>query len=153
MSKVLLLLLAFGCACQGWKLNVRRVLLPLAEEGAKFRVFSEGTCYSYWAFWFLIIMTVISAFLFRWLLYMDFDSTWNCESYCNQSGRRMWKHSSRYFQSTEVSFQIKCAVVGSLIRYFSGFSLLTTMERSGLFSMFEKLGCSHCINRLLLNAS
>ena len=42
MSKVLLFLLAFGCACQGWKLNVRRVLLPLAEEGAKFRVFSEG---------------------------------------------------------------------------------------------------------------
>ena len=42
MPKVLLLLLAFGCACQGWKLNVRRVLLPLAEEGAKFRVFSEG---------------------------------------------------------------------------------------------------------------
>ena len=45
MSKVLLFLLAFGCACQGWKLNVRRVLLPLAEEGAKFRVFSEGISY------------------------------------------------------------------------------------------------------------
>ena len=57
MSKVLLFLLAFGCACQGWKLNVRRVLLPLAEEGAKFRVFSEGIPHRHFT---LIDRTILS---------------------------------------------------------------------------------------------
>ena len=47
MIKTLLILLALSSVCQGWKLNVRRVLLPIAEEGAKYRVFSEGNPFEY----------------------------------------------------------------------------------------------------------
>ncbi len=32
---------------QSWKLNVPRVLLPLADEGAKFLIYSEGGCFSW----------------------------------------------------------------------------------------------------------
>ena len=31
------------CQSQSWRLNVPRVLLPLADEGAKFMVYSQGS--------------------------------------------------------------------------------------------------------------
>ena len=30
-----------------WKLNVPRVLLPLTEEGAQYKLFSEGGCFDW----------------------------------------------------------------------------------------------------------
>ena len=30
-----------------WKLNVPRVLLPLTEEGAEYKLFSEGGCFDW----------------------------------------------------------------------------------------------------------
>ena len=45
--KAILVLAFILVSCHGWKLNVPRVLLPLADEGAKFLVYSEGGCFSW----------------------------------------------------------------------------------------------------------
>ena len=47
MAQGLLLVLLVLCGANAWKLNVPRVLLPLADEGAKFLVYSEGGCFSW----------------------------------------------------------------------------------------------------------
>ena len=39
--------LALISSGQAWRLNVPRVLLPLADEGAKFMVFSDGGCFTW----------------------------------------------------------------------------------------------------------
>ncbi len=43
----LVLLLLLPALAVGWKLNVPRVLLPLADEGAHFTVYSEGGCFTW----------------------------------------------------------------------------------------------------------
>ena len=47
MVRFLLLGLVLSGAVEAWKLNVPRVLLPLADEGAKFLVYSEGGCFTW----------------------------------------------------------------------------------------------------------
>jgi nuclear pore complex protein Nup210 len=47
MKSVAVILLWLAGTSMAWKLNVPRVLLPLADEGANFLVFSEGGCFTW----------------------------------------------------------------------------------------------------------
>ena len=49
MRKFVLALVLFGLVSTSiqWKLNVPRVLLPLTEEGAYYKLFSEGGCFDW----------------------------------------------------------------------------------------------------------
>ena len=47
IARFVLIFLVLGTGVNAWKLNVPRVLLPLADEGAKFLVYSEGGCFTW----------------------------------------------------------------------------------------------------------
>ena len=47
ITAIFCLILAMIQICQAWKLNVPRVLMPIAEEGSNFMVYSDDGCFTW----------------------------------------------------------------------------------------------------------